>query len=120
MGATSDAVCHSQKKRKGSKFKCFDLSSYQHIITGSKRTRPLDDSGGGILADDMGLGKSLTTLSIVVGSLDIAKAYAESNIVQAPMSDSQVRPKMVAKSTLISVPSACKLLYLTYVSRSRS
>lgn len=82
--------------------------SYQHRITGSKRLDRPDEYGSGILADDMGLGKSLTTLSNIMGSLDHARDFpkfmiASPNTVSTPS-------KITAKSTLVVVPSACKSL----------
>jgi SNF2-related domain len=77
--------------------------SYQHIITGAKSPDP-NDCLGGILADDMGLGKSLAMLCAIMGSLDRASEYAsQSSNAQAPL-DGPMR----AKSTLIIVPSACE------------
>jgi SNF2 family DNA or RNA helicase len=74
--------------------------SYQHIITGSKSPTP-DDFLGGILADDMGLGKSLTMLCAILGSLARASLYG------AQMPSVGHHSLRTAKSTLIVVPSAC-------------
>jgi len=77
--------------------------SYQHIITGAKSPTP-NDFLGGILADDMGLGKSLAMLCAVMGSLGRASDYAgQIHSVGSPREG-----RMAAKSTLIIVPSACK------------
>ena len=77
--------------------------SYQHIITGAKSPTP-NDFLGGILADDMGLGKSLAMLCAVMGSLDRASEYAG----QIYSVGSPREGRRAAKSTLIIVPSACK------------
>jgi SWI/SNF-related matrix-associated actin-dependent regulator of chromatin subfamily A3 len=82
---------------------CLSNHSYQHIITGAKSPVP-DDCLGGILADDMGLGKSLAMLCAIMGSLDRASEYAwQKTIVGAPLDG-----PTPAKSTLIIVPSACE------------
>ena len=81
-------------------------SSYQHLITGAKSREP-QAFYGGVLADDMGLGKSLVMLSAIAGSLDPAFTYAKT-LTSAP--DSTDDPVIVAKSTLLVVPSTCKFV----------
>lgn len=67
------------------------------------------ENGGGILADDMGLGKSLTMLSTIAGSLDLAQEYANSNrLSQSSTCDDMVRVTSASKSTLVIVPSDCR------------
>jgi hypothetical protein len=77
--------------------------SYQHIITGAKSPIPTDFLGG-ILADDMGLGKSLAMLCAIMGSLGRASEYAGKIFGSEPLREG----RMAAKSTLIIVPSACE------------
>ena len=77
--------------------------SYQHIITGAKSPTPSDFLGG-ILADDMGLGKSLAMLCAVMGSLGRASEFAG----QMHSDGSPREGRKAAKSTLIIVPSACE------------
>ncbi|KAF5590987.1 SNF2-related [Fusarium pseudocircinatum] len=55
-----------------------DEPFYQHVFSGAKRPKQ-EEAEGGILADDMGLGKSLVILSTIAGSLDRAKGFADSN-----------------------------------------
>ncbi|KAG5752942.1 hypothetical protein H9Q72_010385 [Fusarium xylarioides] len=55
-----------------------DEPFYQHVFTGAKRPNQ-EEAEGGILADDMGLGKSLVILSTVAGSIDRANAFVDSN-----------------------------------------
>ncbi|KAF5549978.1 hypothetical protein FNAPI_7895 [Fusarium napiforme] len=55
-----------------------DEPFYQHVFSGAKRPRK-EEAEGGILADDMGLGKSLVILSTIAGSLDRANRFADSN-----------------------------------------
>ena len=78
--------------------------SYQHIITGAKSRDP-QDTCGGILADDMGLGKSLMMLSAIAGSIAQAFDYAKS-LTSLPGISSD--PIIAARSTLLVVPSTRK------------
>jgi SWI/SNF-related matrix-associated actin-dependent regulator of chromatin subfamily A3 len=84
------------------------LHSYQHIITGAKSPIPTDFLGG-ILADDMGLGKTLTMISAIVGSLPRANEYACHNPIVAESDEDDSKIPRTSKSTLIIVPSECKL-----------
>lgn len=69
------------------------------------------ENGGGILADDMGLGKSLTMLSNIVGSLDHAQEYVNSKeLPPGSICDDEVCFKPASKSTLVLVPSACRFI----------
>ncbi|KAG4279559.1 hypothetical protein FPRO04_13628 [Fusarium proliferatum] len=54
-----------------------DEPFYQHVFSGAKRPSQ-EEAEGGILADDMGLGKSLVILSTIAGSLDRANAFVDS------------------------------------------
>lgn len=82
----------------------FGLPFYQHVITGAKNDKP-EDFQGGILADDMGLGKSLTMLSIIINSLARALSFAFTNTIDVADLHRKIVP---SKATLIVVPSACK------------
>ncbi|KAF5254485.1 hypothetical protein FANTH_743 [Fusarium anthophilum] len=55
-----------------------DEPFYQHLFSGAKRPNQ-EEAEGGILADDMGLGKSLVILSTIAGSLDRANAFVDSS-----------------------------------------
>jgi SNF2 family DNA or RNA helicase len=81
--------------------RCHSNHSYQHVITGAKSPFR-DDFLGGILADDMGLGKSLAMLCAIIGSLDRASEFAGPIYHVGP----PVKGPKAAKSTLIIVPSA--------------
>ncbi|KAK2470510.1 hypothetical protein H9L39_18127 [Fusarium oxysporum f. sp. albedinis] len=61
---------HSLWEEKSSDGKTY----YQHIITGAKSRLP-EEVLGGILADDMGLGKSLSMLSAIFNTMDRAQDY---------------------------------------------
>nr|XP_036578671.1 DNA repair and recombination protein rad5c [Colletotrichum truncatum]KAF6786004.1 DNA repair and recombination protein rad5c [Colletotrichum truncatum] len=75
---------------------------YRHRITKIKqRTRP-DEKGGGILADEMGMGKSLSILSLIVKTLENGQAWAE----QENNSDEKIKDVSYSGATLIVVSSA--------------
>lgn len=59
---------------------------------------------GGILADDMGPGKTLTTLAVIIGSID---RDGESS----SQSSRQVRPVAASKASVVIVPSECKPVF---------
>jgi len=75
-------------------------SSYRHVITGSKRTQPVPGPAGGILADDMGLGKSLTVLTSVLNTRASADKFARYDKQTAVP-----QRKSLSRATLIVVPS---------------
>jgi len=79
----------------------FGIPFYQHVITAAKSDKP-EDFRGGILADDMGLGKSLTMISVIVSSLDRALEYAVANTHGIQDLHRRIVP---SKATLIVVPS---------------
>ena len=73
-----------------------------------------EDSFGGILADDMGLGKSLSMTSAIVASKDHALKFACSHELGAQPVAKQV---VASRATLIVVPSACKPSLTDYTFR---
>jgi SWI/SNF-related matrix-associated actin-dependent regulator of chromatin subfamily A3 len=58
-----------------------------------------DERGGGILADEMGMGKSLSILSLIVHTLEDAKEWQK----QPRREDVILKPRSAA--TLVIVPS---------------
>ncbi|RSL99878.1 hypothetical protein CDV31_012012 [Fusarium ambrosium] len=50
---------------------------YQHKITRKRQYREPDEKGGGILADEMGMGKSLSILALVMKTLDQGQEWAK-------------------------------------------
>jgi SWI/SNF-related matrix-associated actin-dependent regulator of chromatin subfamily A3 len=64
----------------------------------------MDEATGGIIADDMGLGKSIITLSIVAGSIDRALSFAS----QSSTGESNPSNGHTSKATLVVAPSSCK------------
>lgn len=56
--------------------------TYYNVITGQSQSQPPPETFGGILADMMGLGKTLSILSLVAGSLDEAQQWSSLPPVQ--------------------------------------
>lgn len=78
---------------------------FVHRITGTRcATRP-DEKGGGVLADDMGMGKSLSILALVVNTLTEGKEWVTKQ-ENEDLVHSDV--ETYAHSTLVIVPSECK------------
>ncbi|KAI1128500.1 SNF2 family N-terminal domain-containing protein [Nemania abortiva] len=70
---------------------------YRHKLTDAELPVPPNELGGGILADDMGMGKSLSTLALVTTTAEEAHLW---------WSDTHVPPKKLrSRATLILVPS---------------
>lgn len=82
----------------------------QHRITGSVKLALPIENGGGILADDMGLGKSLTMLATIAGSLDHAQEYVNSKRLSQSSTCEDICVKSASKSTLVIVPSDCRFI----------
>lgn len=78
---------------------------FLHRITKARcATRP-DEKGGGVLADEMGMGKTLSMLALVINTLEEGQEWAaRSNSEDLTQCDI----RNYAHSTLIIVPSACK------------
>jgi SNF2 family DNA or RNA helicase len=74
---------------------------YCHTITRAQQQDLPDESGGGILADEMGMGKSLTTLVLVEMTLNNAHQWAEE---QKARSENFLEKKR-CRATLVVVPS---------------
>lgn len=78
-----------------------------HKISGHKYKERPGEMGGGILADEMGMGKSLAILAIIMATLDAADKWAQTkNSEKSPHS----RIETYSYGTLVVVPSACKSL----------
>ncbi|ETS04710.1 hypothetical protein M419DRAFT_73008 [Trichoderma reesei RUT C-30] len=83
---------------------------YRHRITREEVTNNIqpDESGGGILADEMGMGKSLSILALIMKMLEDGSTWALQEI--SPKSEGPVKR---SRATLIIVPSA--LLVLNWI-----
>ncbi|KAL7972031.1 SNF2 family N-terminal domain-containing protein [Trichoderma sp. SZMC 28014] len=77
---------------------------YCHRITKQKIKNgiPPDESGGGILADEMGMGKTLSILALIVKTLDVATEWVQKHESSATVEEEIQR----SRSTLVIVPSA--------------
>ncbi|CAN9259912.1 unnamed protein product [Alternaria alternata] len=74
---------------------------FQHVLTKSEALERRE-ARGGILADDMGLGKSLTMLSAIASSLQDAESFVSTPTASAKESSNDLKP---SRATLIVVPS---------------
>uniref|UniRef100_A0A093VGA7 Putative SWI/SNF-related matrix-associated actin-dependent regulator of chromatin subfamily A member 3-like 1 n=1 Tax=Talaromyces marneffei PM1 TaxID=1077442 RepID=A0A093VGA7_TALMA len=74
---------------------------YRHVITKAQQDELPDESGGGILADEMGMGKSLTTLVLIEKTLSDALKWAEERKTQSD----DLMAKRHCRATLVIVPS---------------
>lgn len=79
-------------------------ASYRHIITGSTSPKP-EDMLGGILADGMGLGKTLTMIASIVASLSRIEEFAMGKLLNDEEARMSLTPVI---STLVIVPSVCQ------------
>ena len=75
--------------------------SYYNVITGNEERRKPPEVLGGILADMMGLGKTLSILALVVGSFNDAKQWGSQ---PAPEMDGDKALSRNAKTTLLVAP----------------
>ena len=83
------------------KFQPNGRRSYYNVITGKEeRTKPPEVLGG-ILADMMGLGKTLSILALLVGSLDEAKQFGQQ---PSPEMDGEKSLIRNSKTTLLVCP----------------
>ncbi|XDG08564.1 hypothetical protein ABKA04_008179 [Annulohypoxylon sp. FPYF3050] len=70
---------------------------YRHKLTHAELAEAPNESGGGILADDMGMGKSLSALALVTTTLEQAQSWSQ----EMPSSPRDFR----TRATLVIVPS---------------
>ena len=75
---------------------------YINVITGHEESAKPPEVLGGILADMMGLGKTLSILSLIVGSLKEAQTWAEEQPVAVPFAE--VALVRNSKTTLLVSP----------------
>ncbi|KAF5566324.1 helicase-like transcription factor [Fusarium napiforme] len=75
---------------------------YRHRITKRRKDIRPDERGGGILADDMGMGKSLSILALIMKTLDKGKEWAEGKNAEHKIK----RSLKFSRSTLIVVSAA--------------
>ena len=83
--------------------------SYEHKITGSKTASIPSETGGGILADDMGLGKSLTMLTAISRTRHAAQVFVEEALSGLQKPSERLTAKHVpSRASLVVVPTPCK------------
>ncbi|KAI9663837.1 MAG: hypothetical protein M1821_007327 [Bathelium mastoideum] len=75
---------------------------YVHCVTNAKSSTFCEENGGGILADEMGMGKSLSILSLIVRTLEKGRDWAK----EVSMEDDVHSERQRSKATLIIVPSS--------------
>ncbi|KAL4871331.1 hypothetical protein BDV12DRAFT_164112 [Aspergillus spectabilis] len=82
---------------------------YFHVITNTQQKEEPDESGGGILADEMGMGKSLTMLVLIAKTMGYARQWVEQRktLPDAALTETPCR------ATLVVVPS--RVLINTWV-----
>lgn len=76
--------------------------SYQHVVLDIKKQDRPKENLGGIIADQMGLGKTLSMLAAISLTCNAAADF----VGDTDFSSMDDRPK--TKATLVIVPSACK------------
>ncbi|KAL9062927.1 MAG: hypothetical protein Q9157_008530, partial [Trypethelium eluteriae] len=76
------------------------VTYYQNVLTGIEWSRRPPSVQGGILADMMGLGKTLSILSLIVDSLDAAREWGRT----PPVKTHEESVQCNAQTTLLVVP----------------
>jgi SWI/SNF-related matrix-associated actin-dependent regulator of chromatin subfamily A3 len=80
------------------------IPRYRHAITKERNRVLASETGGGILADEMGMGKSLSTLALITKTLDRAYDWV---LEKTANPDNHTRQKP-CRATLVVVPSASR------------
>ena len=78
-------------------------SRYRHKLTEAESSEPPSELGGGILADDMGMGKSLSVLALIARTLDEARSWS-AEIRELSV---QFSRENRSRASLVIVPSTC-------------
>ena len=79
---------------------------YRHAVTGAKLQIQPPETGGGILADEMGMGKSLSILALIMKTLEDAQSWADNK--NSCLSSSASVTKRHSRATLVVASSACE------------
>jgi SNF2 family DNA or RNA helicase len=80
-------------------------SRFIHRITRARCYQRPEEDGGGLLSDEMGMGKSLSTLSLIVKTVQEGHAWARK---QQAEDAADGTTEAYSHGTLIIVPSACR------------
>ena len=78
---------------------------FRHTITKDELPSQPVETGGGVLADEMGMGKSLSMLSLIARTLGGAHDWADE---QEPSSSEDRSAKQRSRATLVVVSSGCE------------
>ncbi|KAF5663727.1 hypothetical protein FHETE_7432 [Fusarium heterosporum] len=92
----------NDKYRLWQKVKQDGRTQYRHKITKRRKDIRPEENGGGILADDMGMGKSLSILALVMKTLDNGMEWAK----QKNMEHKGRKSLQYSRSTLVVVSAA--------------
>ena len=75
---------------------------FRHVVTGCWAFEPFPEIGGGILADEMGMGKTLSTLSLITMRLHEGWTWSQSNALE---DENGSKKKVRSRATLIVLSS---------------
>lgn len=92
-----------------------DQTWYRHTIAGVKSRALPSETGGGILADEMGIGKTFSILALVEKTLETAEKWRSDPEVR--LADDIPPSKRLSRATLVVVPSP--LLIKTWLDEIR-
>jgi SWI/SNF-related matrix-associated actin-dependent regulator of chromatin subfamily A3 len=89
------------------------MTSYRHVVTNTRCMMEPIETGGGILADEMGMGKSLSILALILKTLDAARSWAASLDASDEEASGCLRRRRRSGATLIVASSdrMCSLFY---------
>jgi SWI/SNF-related matrix-associated actin-dependent regulator of chromatin subfamily A3 len=76
-------------------------TGYRHAVTGLWTTQPVSETGGGILADDMGMGKTLSTLGLISKRQAEGWRWSRSEDVENGGTKLRTRATLVVLSSLL-------------------
>ncbi|KAK4085081.1 uncharacterized protein Triagg1_71 [Trichoderma aggressivum f. europaeum] len=90
----------SSRRKREARLRTLVEEVYKSIQT--REIEAPDERGGGILADEMGMGKTLSMLTLIMKTLDMGKEWAEQRENNTKVDETIKR----SRSTLVIVPSA--------------
>ena len=77
---------------------------FRHAVTNAKSRAPSSEIGGGILADEMGMGKSLSILALITKTIESSQQWEHGK--NSHRDDSATTHQKPIRATLVLVPSA--------------
>jgi SNF2 family DNA or RNA helicase len=78
------------------------ITRYCHSVTKARSRVQHEEKGGGILADEMGMGKSLSILALIVKTMEGGRSWAE----EQKTAEAVNAIKIHSRATLVVVSSA--------------